>query len=196
MNNDPRGTIVQRGSILRIDDAFVDESVCFNNFSGYLLISYSASNSNHAESIQTLRLNISRNTPVLNSMGQYISLCSIKKGMWVDVVFSSNMTRSIPPQANAFLVISVVPQASSAVVSTERIAYIDAKNNFLYTGNPNDVNSQKRFVLTGTTSFTDRAGRPISINALRPGQMVKITHSNAQTASIPPQSTAYHIQLI
>ena len=93
MNNDPRGTIVQRGSILRIDDAFVDESVCFNNFSGYLLISYSASNSNHAESIQTLRLNISRNTPVLNSMGEYISLCSIKKGMWVDVVFSSNMTR-------------------------------------------------------------------------------------------------------
>ena len=196
MNNDPRGTIVQRGSILRIDDAFVNESVCFNNFSGYLLISYSASNSNHAESIQTLRLNISRNTPVLNSMGEYISLCSIKKGMWVDVVFSSNMTRSIPPQANAYLVISVVPQASSAVVSTERIAYIDAKNNFLYTGNPNDVNSQKRFVLTGTTSFTDRAGRPISINALSPGQMVKITHSNAQTASIPPQSTAYHIQLI
>ena len=73
--------------------------------------------------------------------------------MWVDVVFSSNMTRSIPPQANAYLVISVMPQASSAVVSTERIAYIDAKNNFLYTGNPNDVNSQKRFVLTGTTSF-------------------------------------------
>ena len=55
---------------------------------------------------------------------------------WINAVFSSAMTRSIPPQANAFLIMVQRrrPQIEIAT-SIGRIASIDAANGFLYTGN-------------------------------------------------------------
>ena len=52
----------------------------------------------------------------------------------VNAVFSSAMTRSIPPQANAFLIMVQKrrPQIEIAT-SIGRIASIDAANGFLYT---------------------------------------------------------------
>lgn len=78
----------------------------------------------------------------------------------VNAVFSSAMTRSIPPQANAFLIMVQKrrPQIEIAT-SIGRIASIDAANGFLYTGNPNDINSQVRYVVSNST-FSDPSGRP------------------------------------
>lgn len=65
----------------------------------------------------------------------------------------------------------------------------------LYTGNPNDINSQVRYVVSNST-FSDPSGRPITLSSLRPSQRVRITHATTQTASIPPQTIAFHVQLL
>lgn len=196
MTNDPRGTMIQQGNLMRIDNAFVEETFCSNPSSGYLIVSYSQPEENNMVSIQNLRLNLNRNTVVMNSFGQRMCLCCIREGMWINTLFSARMTRSIPPQSNALFIMAQREMRSPSSVSTGRIAFIDNDNRFLYTGNPNDIHTQTRYVITDTTSITNRFGNPIHIRALRPGQMVRITHANFQTASIPPQTTAFHIQLL
>lgn len=196
MNNDPRGTIIQQGNIMRIDNALIEEVFCFNNSIGHILISYAVPEANQTTSIQTLRLNIGRNTVILNMFGQRVDACQLRKGMWINAVFSSRMTRSIPPQANAFLLLVRRNPRPQTNTTDGRIASIDLRNRFLFTGNPNDINSQIRFTVTDDTVILNRFGNPISLRALRPGQMVRINHANFQTASIPPQTTAFRIQVI
>lgn len=195
MSSDPRGPMVQQGNVMRINNAFVEDVSCFNNFNGHILVSYSVPERNNTNSIQNIQLNLNRGTTVLNSFGQSICLCCIQAGMWVNVIFSTRMTMSIPPQANAFLVkIQRSPRPSSSI-TRGRIILIDFDNNFLITEAPNNAN-QTKFIITSSTSITNRSGVPIRLNALHPGQMVRITHANFQTASIPPQTTAFNIQLL
>lgn len=197
MNQENRGTIIHQGGILRVENALVEDVVMQTENTGFMVISYAVTEPGHTISIQTLRLNVNRHTAILNSFGQTVCLCEIQKGMWIDAVFSPMMTRSIPPQSSAFLImIRRGNSASGTTVTTDRIAWIDFDNHFLYTGNRNDINSQIRFTISDTTVITDRSGKPFSLRFLRPGQMVRITHADFQTASIPPQTNAYHIQLI
>ena len=195
MNEDPRGTIIQTGNVMRINNAFVEEVSC-HGADNFLIISYAVPEADRSVSIQNIRLNINRNTTILNVSGRIMNLCDLRKGMRVNAIFSSRMTRSIPPQSNAFLIIVLKNQTAPVSVTTDRIASVDTANNALYTGNPRDINTQTRFNITKRTLITDRSGRPIRLNMLRPGQLVKITHANTQTASIPPQTTAFHIQLL
>ncbi len=197
MNNDPRGTLVQQGNLMRIDNAFVEESSCMNDSNGFLVVSYAVRGANQTTSIETIRLNVNRNTVILNSFGRRTSLCRIRKGSWINAVFSSRMTKSIPPQSNALLILVRRPSQNLApVVTTARVASVDPVGNFLYTGSPNQIDSQTRYVITNSTAIINSNGRQVGIRALRPGQMVRITHANFQTASIPPQTTAYHIQIL
>lgn len=205
MNDDPRGFIINQGNIMRINNAFVEEVSCFNNSNGTILISYSVPGRNNRNSIQTMRLNLSSRTAVLNNFGQRICICCIQRGSWVNVVFSSRMTKSYPPIANAFLVVvqrnpqrpqpPLPPQRPSSE-TTGRIILIDFDNRFIITENPKNRNRQTRFLITNATTFTNRFGSPIRFNQLQTGQMARITHANFQTPGIPPQTTAFHVQLI
>lgn len=196
MSNDPRGTIIQQGNIMRIDNALVEEVFCYDNSVGHILISYAVRDADQVTSIQTLRLNTGRNTVILNMFGRRINACQLRKGMWINAVFSSRMTRSIPPQANAFLIIVKRNPRPQNNTTDGRIASVDPRNRFLITGNPNDINSQIRYTISDDTVILNRFGNPIPLRALRPGQMVRITHADFQTASIPPQTAAYRIQII
>ena len=196
MSNDPRGTIIQQGNIMRIDNALVEEVFCYDNSVGHILISYAVRDADQVTSIQTLRLNTGRNTVILNMFGRRINACQLRKGMWINAVFSSRMTRSIPPQANAFLIIVKRNPRPQNNTTDGRIASVDPRNRFLITGNPDDINSQIRYTISDYTVILNRFGNPIPLRALRPGQMVRITHADFQTASIPPQTAAYRIQII
>lgn len=196
MSNDNRGSIYQTGNMMRVDNALVEEVYSTNNETGYLLVSYAASKPNKMTSIELLRLNISKNTLILNSSGVPISLKDITRGMWIDSLISPAMTRSIPPQSNAFIVAARRDRKSSLNFTINRIAKVDTLNKFLYTGNPKDINSQMRFVISNPSVIRDKNGKPISLNSLKPGQKVIVIHPNFQTASIPPQTTAFHIQLM
>ena len=196
MSNDPRGTIIQQGNIMRIDNALVEEVFCYDNSVGHILISYAVRDADQVTSIQTLRLNTGRNTVILNMFGRRINACQLRKGMWINAVFSSRMTRSIPPQATAFLIIVKRNPRPQNNTTDGRIASVDPRNRFLITGNPDDINSQIRYTISDDTVILNRFGNPIPLRALRPGQMVRITHADFQTASIPPQTAAYRIQII
>ncbi|MFT3983996.1 MAG: hypothetical protein QM697_08810 [Lachnospiraceae bacterium] len=196
MSNDNRGTISQQGGVMSVKNALAEEIYVQSGCNGYLTVSYAVCESNSMISVKLLRLAVGKNTVLLNSLGQTMCLCNIRKGMWIDALFSPIMTRSIPPQSNAFLIIARNDLHSSASVTTDRIISVDVNNRFIYTGNPNNSNSQMRFVLPRTATITDSHGNPTGLRFLRPGQLVRVTHANFQTASIPPQSTAFHVQIL
>ena len=78
----------------------------------------------------------------------------------------------------------------------DTVIEVDLANRFLYTGIPFDILSQMRFVVTDSTTIRDRRGRRIRLRDLRPGDFVRIEHANFMTMSIPPQTTAYDIQVL
>ena len=118
MNNDPRGIMIQQGNTMRINNGFVEDVSCFNNARGQILVSYAVRERNNITSIQDIQLNINRGTVILNSFGQRMCLCCIQAGSWVNATFSARMTRSIPPQANAFLV--TVPVSYTHLVAASK----------------------------------------------------------------------------
>ena len=91
---------------MRIDNALIEEVFCFNNSIGHILISYAVPEANQTTSIQTLRLNIGRNTVILNMFGQRVDACQLRQGMWINAVFSSRIRESIPPQPMRFSFLS------------------------------------------------------------------------------------------
>jgi hypothetical protein len=192
---DPRGTISQNGRIMRVENALVEEVFKNNRRTGYVLISYGVEGENDMIYIEMLRLNVDRNTVIINQFGQELYLCDLRNGMWIDADFSSAMTRSIPPQSTAYRII-VRADNPSVNVTTDRVAEVDVRNGFLFTGNPYDISDQMRFVVNNATVILDRNGNPMRLGAIQPGQLVRIEHANFQTLSIPPQTTAFRIQLL
>ncbi len=190
-----RGSIKKTGSILRIENALVEDIYTPNSRTGYILVSYVTPSQNEMVYIDLLRLNIGWDTILINQFGDPISLCVVRKGMWVNAEFSAAMTRSIPPQSSAYRVVAMV-QKPLFRTTTDRIASVDIENSFINTGDPEDETDQIRFVISGATEILDQNDNPILISDLKPGQLVRIEHSNFQSASIPPQSTAYRIKLV
>ena len=168
MDSNVNGLMFQLGNIMRIDNGFVEESVCFNTAGGYIVVSYNDTSMGR-NNRQQVRLNINRNTKIINFRGQNLCTCCIQEGMWINAIFS---------------------------VTIDRIASIDLENSSFYTGNRNDINSQTRFIVNNNTVITDREGNRIRLRNLRPGQLVRINHANFQTASIPPQTTAFSVQVL
>lgn len=219
MANDNRGPIIQQGNYLRINNALVEEVSPTTRNTGTIIVSYSVPAPNGRTAIDQLQLNVNNNTFIQGQYGLPICFCELRQGMWIDVTFSPAMTRSIPPQSNAYMIIvrrmpqTFPPQTFPPQVfppqilppqnrpqptstTTGRIARVDTSNNLLYTGTPGNIGSQTRFVVTGSTLIQNRNGLPIRLSALRPGQLVRITHANFMTASIPPQTTAFRIQVL
>lgn len=199
MNNtsaaDSRGTITQRGNIMRVENALVEEVVTNSRTSGFIVISYGVRGQGNMIQIELLRLNVGRDTVIINQFGERTCLCEIRKGMFIDAEFSAVMTRSIPPQSNAFRIV-VRQKETFTSVTTDRVVKVDVNNGFLITGNPANPARQMRFVISNATVILDQRGRSIRLGSIRPGQMVKVEHANFQTPSIPPQTTAFRIQLL
>ena len=189
-----RGTISQSGNIMRVESAFVEEVSTLNRNTGYLIISYAAPGLNGITSVELLQLNVDRHTTILKPSGRPLCLCDIQEGMWVDSLFSPIMTKSIPPQSSAFLVVARREVQSPVSITTDQVAMVDIENGFLYTGDPNNINTQMKFVINNSTVILGRNGIPIPLQSLQPGQIVRVAHATFQTASIPPQTTAFHIQ--
>lgn len=193
---DNRGTLSQQGIIQRVDNAFVEDVSVGNNGTGFILISYTAFTPDGTPYIDLIRLNISRNTRILNLAGRSTCLNTIRRGMWINAVFSSSMTRSIPPQANAFLIIVRRGARPSYNATISRVISVDGDNNSILGADPDNSTRQTRFIITNRTIIRNRFGNPVDISDLRRGQLLRILHTNFQTASIPPQTTALSIQIL
>ena len=184
----------RRNDVIFADNAII-EGINVDNRTGYVTISYGVMGEFCMVHINLVTLIVSQNTIILDQFGQNLSLRDLREGMIVDAEFSSAMTRSMPPQSRAYR-ITVINQQNNSNIMEDFVLSVDTNNNFLYTGNANDIYSQMRFVITDATMIMDRRGNRIRLRDLRPGQRVRIEHANFQTMSIPPQTTAFVVQVI
>lgn len=180
--------------MIRTRDSVIEE-IFINRNTGYVTISYGVMGDFNMINMELVTLIVGDNTEIRDRTGFPMRLSDLREGMVVDAEFSSAMTFSIPPQARAYRITVINRNTESNI--TEGIAIItDINNGFLYTGNANDLLSQMRFVITDSTVILDRNGNPIQLRNIRPGQRVRVEHATFQTASIPPQTTAFVVQII
>lgn len=173
------------------------ENISTRNGAGFVTISYGVTDRNRITQMQVVTLVIGNSTRIINQFGNRTGFRALKVGMVINAVFSSNMTRSNPPQARAISIV-IVKENSSSLIEEGRVVNVSTEGGFGYilTGNPNDPNRQMRFVVSDTTKLRDRRGNRINLNAIRPGQTVRIERQSFQTMSIPPQTSALSVQII
>lgn len=143
----------------------------------------------------SVRLVVNQETAIFDERGRNIRAGELERGMTVDANFSSAMTRSIPPQAQAFL-IRVTGRVNRSVTTIGRIVEVNTRNNFLLVLRNQNPTSAVRFNITRDTVILDPFGRRTSLSSMRPGFRVRVEHASFMTASIPPQTTAFTVQVI
>jgi len=181
-------------NVIMVENAFI-ENISANNRTGYVTISYGVMGEFNMVHMEMVTLVVNRDTIIRDQFGQTLSFSDLREGMIVNAEFSSAMTRSIPPQSRAFR-ITVINQNSNSQITEGRVLSVDNNNGFFLTGNPNDIYSQMRFVVSDSTVIRDRRGSQIRLRDLRPGELVRVEHANFQTMSIPPQTTAFNVQVL
>ena len=180
-------------NIIRVFSALVEE-VSRDRGTTFVTISYRNCDGCAAPS-DTVRLVVSRDTDIFNEQGQRIRAGELERGMTVDASFSSAMTRSIPPQAQAFF-IRITARAPRTEITTGRIAQVNPRGRFLLVMRNQNPASAIQFHINQDTAILDVFGRRTNLSALRPGFRVRVEHAPFMTASIPPQTTAFVVQII
>ena len=142
-----------------------------------------------------VRLVVNQETDLYDERGRSIRVGELERGMTVDASFSSAMTRSIPPQAQAFF-IRVTGRRNQNVTTIGRIVEVNTRNNFILVLRNQNPTSAIRFNISNSTTILDPFGRRTSLSNLIPGLRVRVEHASFMTTSIPPQTTAFTVQVI
>jgi hypothetical protein len=191
----PQGMLYLGDTIIHVENALIEEVDANTERTGYILISLAVSDENNMISMQEIRLNVGNNTIIIDENGISLNLYNLNKGMRIDADFSTAMTRSIPPQSNAYRIV-VLQEELSVNITTDRVVSVDTYNGFLLTGNPYDMYDQFIFNISNETVILDQNNSTIPLEMIQPGQMVRVEHAMFQTLSIPPQSPAYRVQVL
>lgn len=180
--------------IIRTQGSIIEE-IRIDRNTGYVTISYGIMGEFNIIHMELVTLVVNRNTIIQDRAGRNLRLSDLREGMTVDAEFSSAMTFSIPPQSRAYRIV-VVNRNANSKVTLGTVLEVDLRNGFLYTGNANNPSSQMRFVITNSTAILGRNGNRIPLSNIRTGQRVRVEHATFQTSSIPPQTTAFVVQII
>lgn len=191
----PQGMTLLSDMILHVDNALIEEVVTNTGEKGYVLISFEVIDEKNMIYSQEIRLNVGDKTIIIDENGITLNLYDLEEGMQVDADFSAMMTRSIPPQSNAFRIV-LLQEEASVNMTTDRVVSVDTDNGFLLTGNPYDMNDQMAFNISKETVLLDQEEEPITLEEIQPGQLVQVEHATFQTMSIPPQSPAYRVKVL
>lgn len=159
-----------------------------------VLVTYMGGRGNRREE-QTVRLVVGPRTIILNTRGEPIPASALRVGTTINASFSSAMTRSIPPQATAYL-IRIVGRPMRDDITIGRILDINRNNRSFTTMTDRDFSTVIRFNTSNNTRFFDRFGRPMEFSRLNPGMRVRVRHANFMTASLPPQTTAFEVRVL
>jgi hypothetical protein len=181
-------------NVIFIKDAIISEIQLEEGMSAYVTIAHPVIDDAGAVIYNYVKLIVSEETLIQDVFQDILTVQDLEVGMNVSAVISAAMTRSIPPQSNAYI-ITVKNDAEDTAVTIDRVAEVDLDNGFLYTGNPYDINDQIRFVIMDTTVLMDTEGNLIYFDELSQGQKVRVEHATFMTASIPPQTTAFLVVL-
>jgi hypothetical protein len=181
-------------NVIRVRDSTITR-IFTDGGTGYVTISYVTVGLNNMPQNNRVTLVVGPNTIILSPFGENFSFNNLRVGMIVDADFSSYMTKSVPPQSRAFKIV-VSYKNWPFNTKTDRVLEVDVKNRYLYTGFADDIYSQMRFVITNSTLILNRNGNRISLRDIRVGQLVRIDFATFMTYSIPPQSTAFAVQVL
>lgn len=179
--------------VVNINNGIIDNITSDNN-ALLVTVSYSERPRPGREQ-QTIRLVVSDNTIILDERGNALRPRDLRTGMTINASVSSAMTRSIPPQATAF-VIQVVRRPMRDNITVGRIIDVDRQNRSFTTIRDGNLSSIIRFNVPDNALITDRLGRQTNFARLGPGMRVRVRHAAFMTASIPPQTTAFEIQIL
>lgn len=138
---------------------------------------------------------VGNRTLIYDEEGNRILPENLKRGMLINAVFSSTMTRSIPPQANAYR-IRVVRRPENEGITEGRIIDIDRQDRSFTLLSNSDATTILRVVVPESAVIKDIFGRQIPFSNLVAGVRVRVRHAAYMTASLPPQTTAYEVQII
>lgn len=177
------------------EDALIEDTFTSNR-TGFVTISYGVMERNILQ-MRVVTLIIGNDTRIRDQFGNRIGFRDLRAGMVVNARFSSDMTRSNPPQARAFS-IEIVKESMQSLIEQGMVISVDTRGDFgsILTGTPNIPRRQMRYTVSNTTKLRDRRGNPITLRAIRPGQIVRIERESFQTMSIPPQTSALSVQII
>ena len=178
-------------NVIRVFSAII-ESVFRERNTTYITISY---NNCAGCARQAVRLVVNQDTIIHDERGRNMRASELERGMTVDANFSSAMTRSVPPQAQAFF-IRVTRRANRTVTTTGRIIEVNTRNNFILVLRNQNPASAIRFNISPNTVILDLFGRRTTLSSLSPGFRVRVEHATFMTASIPPQTTAFTVRVI
>ena len=168
------------------------ENINFDNNNTLLTVNY---RERHRQELQTIRLVVSDNTIILDERGNTVSARNLRTGMTVNATFSSAMTRSIPPQANAF-VIQIIRRSMRDNITVGRILNVDRQSRTFTTIRDGNLSTLIRFNVPESALILDRLGRQTNFARLVPGTRVRVRHAAFMTASIPPQTTAFEVRIL
>lgn len=178
---------------VRVSNAIIQD-IAFDGNTSYVTITYNDCPGCRNQE-QVVRLAVTRRTIIRDEAGRNMPIDELQSGMVINAVFSSAMTRSIPPQAQAFRIqVKSRPNVNPQTIG--RILEVDTRNQSLLTMSNNNPASIIRFNIAPNAIILDPLGRPIPLARLMPGLRVRIQHASFMTASIPPQTTAFRIQVI
>lgn len=180
-------------NVIRVFSAVIEEVFRERNTT-FVTISYNNCRE-CARSAGTVRLVVNQETDIRDERGRNMRAGELQRGMTVDASFSSAMTRSNPPQAQAFS-IRVTRRANQTVTTTGRILEVNTRSNFILVLRNQNPSSAVRFNITPGTVILDLFGRRTGLSSLRAGFRVRVEHASFMTASIPPQTTAFTVQII
>lgn len=178
-------------STLQIVNGII-ENISFDNNTTLVTVSY---RERPRQEQQTIRLVVSGNTVILDERGNTVSARNLRTGMTVNATVSSAMTRSIPPQANAF-VIQIVRRPMRDNITVGRIVNVDRQNRTFTTIRDGNLSTLIQFNVPETAMIFDRLGRQTNFARLVPGMRVRVRHAAFMTASIPPQTTAFEVRVL
>ena len=150
---------------------------------------------NQPRNEQRVRMVIDPRTIILDSNEAFVPTNALSVGMIINAAISSAMTRSIPPQATAYL-IEITRRQPMENTTVGRILEIDRNNRSFTTISDRDLSSVIRFQVPEYAIILNRAGGTMNFSGLSAGMRVRVRHANFMTASIPPQTTAFEIQVL
>ena len=192
MTQMPEG-LIETNFVINVFNAVIDD-ISFDRGNRLVTISYE-------ECVRCVNrgnrvtLIVDDNTQIIDQWGNTISTNRLQRNMNINASFSSVMTRSIPPQSRAFT-IQLLDNTSSYNTTIGRIVNINHADRFITILTNSGVSPIIRFNIAPDAVILTPAGRMTGLSGLTPGMRVRITHATFMTLSIPPQTTAYRIQIL
>lgn len=189
-NSDFNRSFSSQNSI-SVTDAVI-QNITANRSTTFVTIGYE--NCSACQNQTQVTLIVNKQTEIHNERGKAIPAENLESGMIINAIFSKNMTRSIPPQAQAFQIcVQNTPQAFETTSGC--ILEVNRRGQYIRTISNGKPSSIIRFNISPETRIFDKSGKRISFSDLTPGLHVRVEHANFMTASIPPQTSAFTIRV-